>query len=65
MEVQIIKTKDGKEIAISQESIDMITSLDLIPEELTSKSINGIITLYMRAKISEDLNDKILKARNN
>lgn len=65
MEVQIIKTKGGKEIAISQESIDIITSLDLIPEELTHKTILEIGSLHARIKIAEDLNDKILKARSN
>lgn len=54
-QMHMIKTKDGIEMAISEDHLSVIESCDLNPEEVPAKTIYGIMNLYSRLRIAEDM----------
>lgn len=60
-----ITTKDGIEMYVSGEYLEIIKSLDLYPEDITKNGIQGITTIRQRILELENKVDMLQKSREN
>lgn len=60
-----ITTKDGIEMYVSGEYLEIIKSLDLCPEDITKNGIQGITTIRQRILELENKVDMLQKSREN